>query len=394
MVGTYRQTLRLVFAVGFAALMVLQTGCFPTDFTYGKSADKSVNGLSVFANLIRERGHSVTRKLKLSKRIDSSDTIVWAPDNKGLPPENVVARLEQWLGEGNSRVLIYIGRSYDATLPYYRGKFESAPPENREQWQRVLSEKTLEDRQRSYYENIAPTGTDKAYWFEKEEDDVIDTSKMDGPWTEDIDIVGIELEGRDLLKPIEDYNVEKAVPQLVMDSQIFGDGKFRANSLTTKNLLTVDGKPFAFEISSGNNADGKVIIISNASFLLNYSLLNPENRKLASKVADEATGDVVFIESDYRWPGVGGSANDPALHWSWVGKEPMNYIVPHFLFWGVLYCFAFYPNFGRPKRVQFHPPKAFRSHVQAVASILGRSREKSWAREIVNMWLKRNNKSK
>ena len=174
----------------------------------------------------------------------------------------------------------------------------------------------------------------------------------------------------------------------------FYDEEFREGEIEVKDLLTVDGKPFAFELSTDANPNRKVIIISNASFLLNYPLLNPANRKLASRVADEAVGDVIFLESDWNWPRVGGSGNDPALHWSWVGRAPMSYIVPHFLFWGVLYCFAFYPNFGRPKRIQFHPPKAFRSHVKAVASILGRSKERSWARQIIDIWLKRNNKSK
>ena len=107
-----KQLVRITVSVSLAVLFLLQTGCnFGTDFTYGKSADLSVNGTSVFANLLRERGHSVSRKRRLTKRVDNFDTIVWAPDNRRLPPEDVTGWIEQWLGKSNSRVLIYIGRS-------------------------------------------------------------------------------------------------------------------------------------------------------------------------------------------------------------------------------------------------------------------------------------------
>ena len=402
------QVIRFAVSVVLVALILLPSGCnFGTDFTYGKSADQSVNGLSVFANLLRERGHTVSRKRRLTKRVDKFDTIVWAPDNERFPPENVAAWIEQWMGKSTSKVLIYVGRSYDATLPYYQGKFDNATIENRDQWQRELAEQVMQKRRYDYdYDWRFPTGTDPpdAFWFERyDKEPKVDASKIGGPWASDIDSTAIDLDCDQLLKPLEDYNIEEATPVLDIETDdgeadyyeySYQDDEFREDEIKVKHLLTVDGKPFAFELSTDENPGRKVIIISNGSFLLNFPLMQPENQKLASKVADEAIGDVVFLESDYRWPRVGGQANDPALRWTWIGQAPMNYIVPHFLFWGVLYCFAFYPNFGRPKRVQFHPPKAFRSHVQAVAAILRRSKEKSWARQLVDMWLKRNNKSK
>jgi len=398
------RTMRFVFPFGFAALLLLHTGCSNgLDFTYGKSYDKSVNGVSVFANLLRERGHSVTRKRRLTQRFDRYDTIVWAPDNTAHPPENVTAWLEQWLGKGDPRVLIVVGRSYDGKLPFYEGKFESSSPEARQGWQRELAEEIMQRREYNFDWQFNTGDPPENFWFEKDEDVKVDVSKIGGPWAKGIDSSEIELECRTLLKPLKDYNDEESTPELALeyeddDQPGYYDTSwiedFRDGEVTVTELLTVDGKPFAFEISSLQNPNRKVIVISNGSFLLNYPLMKGEHRKLAAKVADEATGDVVFLESNYTWPLIGGSGNDPALHWTWVGQAPMNYIVPHFLFWGVLYCFVFYPNFGRPKRVQFHPPKAFRSHVKAVASILGRSKEKNWARQMVDLWLQRNNRTK
>lgn len=402
------RTWRFVFSIGLLALLVLQTGCydFVTDFTYGKSADKSINGVSVFANLLRDRGHSVSRKRRLTNRFDRYDTVVWTPDNKAHPPEKVVAWLEQWLAKGDPRVLIFVGRSYDGKRPYYQGKFDTATPEAREGWQRELAEEIMRNREFTYDWGTNSGDPTTTFWYEKDENVKVDATKIGGPWAEDIDSNRIDLKCQSLLKPLalEDYNDNDEVPQLPVEfdedgqSGYFDDDywveEFREDEITVKELLTVDGKPFAFEISTATTPGRKVIIISNGSFLLNYPLVKPENRKLAAKVADEVTGDVVFLESGYSWPSIGGSGNDPALHWTWVGQAPMNYIVPHFLFWGVLYCFVFYPNFGRPKRIQFHPPKAFQSHVKAVAAILGRSKEKNWARQVVDLWLKRNNRTK
>ena len=43
-----KQLVRITVSVSLAVLFLLQTGCnFGTDFTYGKSADLSVNGTSV-----------------------------------------------------------------------------------------------------------------------------------------------------------------------------------------------------------------------------------------------------------------------------------------------------------------------------------------------------------
>jgi hypothetical protein len=389
--------LRFAFGVCVCALLLVQTGCFETDFTYGKAGDKSVNGVSVFTNLLRDRGHTVSRARRLSKRTERYDTIFWAPDNSTLPPENVVAWLEDWLSRGKPRVVIYVGRSYDGKADFYRGKVESASPDARENWQRELGDVLIDDNQ--VVDWRATIGaTDEPWWFEQSEEVATELDDLGGPWAKDIDSSAVEIECSSLLKPLDDYSDPERQPELVIDfgagdkgSHFFSDEMFREHGLEVKELLTVDGQPFAFEISSSQSKSGsKLIVISNGSFLLNYPLLYPENRKLASRVADEVVGDVVVLESGWTWPRIGGAANDPALRWTWIGQAPMNYIVPHFLFWGVLYCFVFFPNFGRPKRIQFHPPKAFRSHVKAVGSILGRSKEKSWARSMVDTWLQRN----
>ena len=394
----------LFFQLFAACLIAAAGGCTQqTDFTYGKSADQSINGVSVFANLLSDRGHSVVRKRRLTKRINKFDTIIWAPDNEMHPPENVGAWIEEWLagsGSQTNKVLVYIGRAYDAKTDYYKGKAQTSAPEYQESWRRELAEVLVNDRE---YFWGSRDDEQEPYWFKKDSPDLIDDTKIAGPWSEEVDTTAINLNCDELLLPVENYNDESLYPIATYDTNdadndrydyvyVNPQAEFRNSELESNALLTVDGKPFAFEIRS-KYGSGKIIVISNGSFLLNYALLNPEHQKLAEKVADEVIGDVVFLESAAQWPRVGGAADDPALQWTWIGKAPMTYIVPHFLFWGVLYCFAFYPNFGRPKRIKFHPPKAFRGHVKAVGAILSRSKEKSWAKEVIETWQKRNHKN-
>lgn len=398
-----RASKNLTRLLGLASLVVLTflAGCGQqTDFTYGKAADQSVNGLSVFANLLREQGHTVVRKRRLTRRLQSFDSIVWAPDNEFLPPESVAAWMEDWLSSpGTSKVLIFIGRSYDAKIPFYESKVRAADPEDREDWQRELAEVIVDAREFDFGWSFAKD-TETTFWFDSRESERPFAKSVTGPWAKGVDTGRIDLHCSKTLVPLETYDDEEKIPSLIPeyaeDNQFYEyetyDGlpsKFRDPGLKARDLLTVDGQPFAFEISS-DAGNGRIIVISNGSFLFNFPLLNPEHQELAKMVAGEVTGDVVFLESGIQWPRVGGAANDPALQWSWIGKAPMTYIVPHFLFWGVLYIFAFFPNFGRPKRLKFHPAKAFRNHVQAVAAILRRSKERDWARNAIETWHKRN----
>jgi len=155
----------------------------------------------------------------------------------------------------------------------------------------------------------------------------------------------------------------------------------------------VDDQPFAFELVSGDGAGHRVIVVSNAAFLLNFPLVtDADRRKLASRVADECIGDVAVLETQWSTPISSDGNASNGQTWAWIAQPPMRYIVPHFLFWGVLYCFVFYPIFGRPKKVEFHPAKSFGSHVKAVGEVMRRSGDREWARDKVEEYNQRNTK--
>ena len=287
-------------ALAVLACLTLTSGCFyQTSFQYGKSTGNSVNGVSVFANALRERGHSVMRKKRLSKRFDSFDTIVWAPDNRHHPPENVAAWLEEWISKGNERVLIYVGRSYDGKIPYHRGKFETAEPEERENWQRELADALIEDREFVFDFSFGLQDDTTPYWFDREVDlkaeaeeelaavekaiadkssavtagavpasaipidtgptdeelqvdlqaakDALlkfplvrDPSALGGPWAQGVDPSLVTLECENLLLPLADYNDDSKFPALSTENDEGGYqyiywDEFRAHPLALKN---------------------------------------------------------------------------------------------------------------------------------------------------------------
>lgn len=380
-------------------MTVVVAGCGRSiDRRYGRSNDASINGVSAFANFLRERGHAVTRQTRLSSRLDDCNTIFWAPDNRNMPPEDIVGWLENWLAEDSKRTLIYVGHGYRSNVEFHRDILKNAPIEEREAWKRELAEALIEsDDDESAWFN--PTFSGKPFWFETNKDPKIESRKLAGPWAKGVDENKAQIDIEHIIQPA-DFHLN--VPETYVDSEEDFDPydyyepqpTFRDSKLTTTNLLTVDEVPFAFQIAPEAQPNQRLILISNASFLLNLSLIDTENRKLAQHVADACHGDVVILESAYRWPAIGGRGNNPQLAWSWIAQPPMSYIVPHFLFWGVLYCFVYFPNFGRSKRIQFHPPKSFSKHVHAVGEILRRSKEHSWARRRIDEYLKRNSHSK
>ena len=95
----------------------------PFDATYGEGVQSegrySVNGTAVFANMFKSAGHSVRFSTRLDSRVRSSDVIIWAPDSFLGHNEQERTWFESWIREEMGKTLIYIGRDYDAELPYW-----------------------------------------------------------------------------------------------------------------------------------------------------------------------------------------------------------------------------------------------------------------------------------
>jgi hypothetical protein len=164
-----------------------------------------------------------------------------------------------------------------------------------------------------------------------------------------------------------------------------------------ETLLEVNERPFAFryyeEPADEDQywaSENRLVFVTNAGFLTNYGLIKAGNRQLAANLVDqiEPYSDVLFLESDEYGIEISESDYDAHNNWAWITKKPLCYMVPHFLAWGVLFCFVFYPIFGRPKRTVEARDRSFGDHIGAIGRLSSRHLNLSTAREKVREYLK------
>jgi len=346
----------------YLVVCLASTGCQKSEklgTQYGKisglEGGVSVNGTSVFADMFSGRGFRVKRRSKISPRINRYQTLVWFPDSTSCPDPKVTEAINEWLDDGYSRTLIYVGRDYNARSDYFKDVFEQAPIAKREELLRQLAEASLEDDLDWEYNFWWKDDLETCDWFDRTDGFREKTNKVSGVLTgyDDVETPSIEIELSDMLEPTTGADWE------------------------SNPLLVADGKEFAFELSRSwdGYSDGRIVVISNGSFLVNYALVDSENRKLASNLIDrcDPVGDVMFLESGRGGIKVSDSDINNHNRWAWISQAPLRYIVPHFLMWGILFCFAFFPIFGRPRVIQRKSTSTFRSHVNALGKMMGRT---------------------
>ena len=112
-------------------------------------------------------------------------------------------------------------------------------------------------------------------------------------------------------------------------------------------------------------------------------LVNHEHRKLAGKLIDcigPPKKNVAFLESGAGGPLIfdtdpSGASTGVEIFHLW----PTNWILLHMAAVGILFCFARWPIFGPPREPPGEPVSDFGKHVNALAELLSRSRDRSHA---------------
>ena len=355
-------------ACRFAAILIwLMTGCLmisgckrpPKDLSteYGKisgiEGGMSVNGTGVFADMFSAQGFRVKRRSKISPRINRYQTLVWFPDSHSCPKPEVTQAINTWLDSGYNRTFIYVGRDYTARTDYLKDAIKRAPTgPDKEELLRQLAESDLEDTNREHqlwWKDDLKT----CDWFDRTDRKHSKADELSGPMVLNVD-PSAEVELSDMLVPTS------------------------SSSCNSDSLVTANKEEFAFKLTRpwDEYSQGKLIVVSNGSFLVNYALIDTENRKLAGNLIDQCDpgGDVLFLESGPRGIKVSESDTNNHNRWSWVSQAPLRYIVPHFLMWGILFCFVFFPIFGRPRVIKPHSTSTFRNHINALGKMMGRTR--------------------
>ena len=340
-------------------LMLCACGCMEPELEsyYGQheipALSASVNGTDVLAAMFAEAGHEIYfRRTLVTSEMASADTIVWFPNDYAAPTVEVCAWFDQWLDERPFRTLVYIGRDFDAAPLYWKHMKGRVGPDQKTAYQmRALKAKLIARRP-----SDIPTDDLDCQWFHYEQDTTRDPAKLAGPWADGIDPAKTEIQ---------------------LSTKII-------SNLPVRRLLTTGGDALVARFAVPYWEGSRILLVANGSFLLNLPLVNHENRKLAGKLiaATGEPGRLVFLES-----GPGGPPIDPAhldnSLWTLFGAWPLNAILLQLAVAGVIFCFARWPIFGRPKQPPAESTSDFGMHVAAVGQLLARTKDRQFAAQRV-----------
>ncbi len=374
------------------------------DTDYGRrrgSGAGSVNGTSVLARMFQQAGFRVTSWSRLSPKIEDFDVLVWTPDSFQPPSEEEREYLEDWLRGAPNRTLIYVGRDYDAEIDYWSKMLPLAPPE-----QVMEINRRLARARARYAERRSRMPEDKyARWFVvRRGEGPRDVQQLESP------LAGREGE-RDWAQGIDPRQADMVLAGHLDVPRESDLPRAQAAGLPDADVLLASGDaPLILRITDRGWRGSKILVVANGSFLLNLPLVNHEHRKLADRLIDAcgAPGEVGFLESGPE--GLTVMDEEPETSYP-TGAEvftvwPLGFIVMHLVVWGILFCFAEFPIFGRAKsrpersaagaaaealvsvlnivvvrkaRQQPHSHSDFGHHIAAMGELLHRTGDVSYA---------------
>ena len=366
-------------AVWTILIALLFAGCRKPEnleVTYGQrrgTAANSVNGTSVLASMFERAGFRAFTWRYLSPRLHDYGTIVWTPDDFALPSEQTQAFFAKWLESGPDKTLVFIGRDYDATSDYWDSVFPTAPADQQlEIVRRLAQARSAHDRERLQM----PTD-EQIEWFSMRRDKPVRrATDLHGEWCQDIDVSQTRISTRGLLE----IPTEKQLLKSWKNQTPASDRRPRYTALLQDGEATL-----VTRVTKSVWGQGKVIVVTNGSFLLNLPLVNRQHRRLAMKLIHECepAGKVAFLES-----GPGGPLTfdyEPNATTPEATRKRVLLAV-HWFVLGLLYCFCVFPIFGRPKSTRPDPDPEFVHHVDALAKLLEKTRDEQYVRRQLDQY--------
>ena len=353
---------------------------------YGKVNEqpRSINSTSLFAERLEELGYDITVRNRISPKINEFNTIFWFPENIRCPSDKATKAIEKWMDQGyGSKTLVYVGADYRADEDYYQAAQKRVSPELKTESQRLLAEAQLatQIRRNNWRDDFWPG-----------------ESNIDCDWF-DIEVIKPRKHSNLLTGPMADNASFSVAPELPLE--VMMSPKNSTAKWEVKSLLTVDGEDMVYRLSDKNPyATNQVIVVQNGSFLVNLAAADPSKQALADQLIAEALSlseegqhglgfgfseQMLILESEYEIP-VRNTDFVNQNSWAWIAEEPLCYIVPHALLWGVLFCFVYFPIFGRPKRTPKRSTATFRNHINAIAKQLSKSSSKEHARRTIEQY--------
>ncbi len=358
----------------FVVAALLLSGCGqPSDklsTVYGKRTGNgvgSINGTKALSEMFREAGYGIRSYTAVSPGMLRHDVIVWVPSGFDGPSPEFRETILNWLDEEEGRTFVYIGRDFDASIPYWTDVLNQVEPKQRFD---AMRQRSLAVESFDQLRNYQDPKTDY-YFFETERDAPRRKAKsLIGPWAEGVDAAKTDIELRSRMIPADEESIYE-------DFDPLDDNDLPIHLIESSEiLLGSDDEAIVARLGS-DYSDNQIILINNGSFLLNLPLVNPEHRKLAGKLVNqcdqpyevpdsvaflETEGDVRIMNADQSTAGNSG--------WEWLSQWPLNVVGLQMAWWLIVLCFALYPIFGRAKKLPSAQTSDFKKHIDSVGDLL------------------------
>ncbi len=368
----------ILAGLGLFALLACGCSSGQLETDYGRHRQQgesgSINGTDVLADMFSEAGHKIYYRSRIiTAEMEAADTIVWFPNDPEPPPEEVCLWFDDWLAGRPDRTLIYVGRQFSATSSYWDFWAEEEEKTNKkkadkDEQQRdkkpgrppAAEKKTPRSLAGAFADGSDASGADaeqSCEWFRYESAPLRRVAELAGPWARGVDAA-------------------KADVWL---------GKWMSADGDLQQLLTSGKRPLVTRLTWPYWDGSQLLLVANGSFLLNMQLVNHENRELAGRLIDAAgeSGRVVFLESRRGGPAIDPPYEDTSL-WTLFRAWPLGAILLQLAAVGVIFCFARWPIFGRPKQPPPELTADFSKHVAAVGRLLSRTRDRTLLSDLMS----------
>lgn len=362
--------LRMVTVV----VLLTAAGCEQEiDTTYAAVRGTSINGISAFAQLLRDTGHTVTARHSLPAVFEPDIETLVVFDDSFIGLESSVA--EQLLGflfEAGPRTLVLVLRDSDGAIDYLRDVLarDDLSPRHRDR-----AEELLEDYERAL---AVATSEPRPATYPFPDGLVVQ------PRTPAGEAVTVRLQA-DAEQPAEQITVRWRLHRCLEPDD------------EADPLWTTGGERL---LVRHLDDDATILVLASAAPLLNGGLVDPGNRRLAESMAAllPVTGRLLVTGSAKVGAGLGragdggsdgdGDGDTPSL-WRLLRIQPLPWVAAQTIAAMLLFCWCTSPIFGRPRRTSTFLAQDFSHHVAALASLFDKSPAAgaAFARGRLEAWL-------
>lgn len=136
-----------------------------------------------------------------------------------------------------------------------------------------------------------------------------------------------------------------------------------------------DGTPLVTKLTSPRYAGSQILAVANGAPLLNGSIVQPHFRQAAHHLIDalQPAKRIALVPFDAQGLVISNVHEDDQIAGlSVLTTWPMNIIVAHLAFLGVLICLALFPILGRPQALPSASRSDFGQHAEALGRMLQR----------------------